>query len=95
MGDGTRDFTTNTEETAAAAGLVIYPNPLEDEFVIDLTETDIRGGQLEIYDMSGRKILEQEIRDLTNISAVDWKPGQYLIKVQSEQEVLLKKVIKP
>lgn len=95
IGDGTRDLTTNTEDIAAASGIVIFPNPLENEFSIDLTQTDIRSGQLEIYDMTGRKILQQEIRERAIISAVDWKPGQYLIKVQSNEDVILKKVIKP
>ena len=95
MGDGTRDLSTNTEEIAAASGLTVYPNPITDEFVIDLSESELRDGLIEIFDMGGQKIMEQTLDSRVTISSETWVPGQYLIRVQSGQEILLKKVIKP
>ena len=94
LGNGTRDLTTNTEETAIASGLLVYPSPFDDGFRIDLTETKYREGHLEIFDMSGQRILQQDIGELTDFSTGDWSPGQYLIKIQSEQQTLLKKILK-
>ena len=95
MGDGTRDLSTNTEEIAKASGLSVYPNPIAQEFIIDLSESELREGTIEIFDMSGQKVLQRELESRTTVSSETWVPGQYLIRVKSGQEILLKKIIKP
>ena len=95
MGDGTRDLSTNTEEIAEASGLTVYPNPIADEFMIDLSESALKEGGIEIFDMGGKRVAQLPMNSRTVVSSESWLPGQYLIRVQSGQEIILKKIIKP
>ena len=72
-------------EEAHANGLkvaVAYPNPGKDVLNI---RTALRTARVEVYDMSGRLIHNQEITDnITSINAGNWSSGAYVWKVVAE-----------
>ncbi len=72
-------------EEAHANGLkvaVAYPNPGKDVLNI---RTALRNARVEVYDMSGRLIHNQEITDnITSINAGNWSSGAYVWKVVAE-----------
>jgi hypothetical protein len=63
-------------------GIIIFPNPVKDNFTIDLSALKYKKYQIEIFDISGVMVLEnRKVDDLRiNISSKDLKPGIYFIK---------------
>ncbi|HLP55658.1 MAG TPA: T9SS type A sorting domain-containing protein [Fluviicola sp.] len=45
----------------SAAGIVLYPNPATDYFTLDIPNID--GMQLTLYDVAGRKVMEQNVQN--------------------------------
>ena len=76
-------------EEAHAHGLklaVAYPNPGGDVMNI---RTGLRNATLQVYDMHGRKVHEQEITDdVTSIDASKWENGTYVWKLGIRNEEL-------
>ena len=61
---------------------VAYPNPGGDVLNI---RTGLRNATLQVYDMQGRKIHQQEITDeVTSIDASKWNSGTYIWKLKTE-----------
>ena len=71
--------------SAHANGLKVagaYPNPGKDVLNI---RTALRNARVEVYDMRGRLIHNQEITDnITSINAGNWSSGAYVWKVVAE-----------
>ncbi len=57
----------NALEDLATNGIVLYPNPATDYFVLDIPQ--IEGMKLTLYDVAGRKVMEQDVQ--TNHEQVD------------------------
>jgi hypothetical protein len=94
--NGTGDFeftspTFNAENTvvatanpqAATIGLRVAPNPAKDGFYLDFDTPQNDGRNLSIYDITGRMILQKVIRGGHWIETSGWKPGLYLVRVDS------------
>ncbi|MBS3777616.1 MAG: T9SS type A sorting domain-containing protein [Bacteroidales bacterium] len=60
--------------------LKVYPNPASSDLYID---THMEQGDLKIFDMQGRKILDKRITDPYSypVNCSDWNSGLYMIKV--------------
>ena len=96
MGDGSRDLSTSTEEEISATGVHIYPNPISDRLVIDLTQSEMIGSYVAVYDMLGQKVFSQEVHDnIIAIPSSEWESGSYIISINSGVKKLVKKIIKP
>ena len=82
-------FDTDNIEEAHAHGLkaaIAYPNPGGDVMNI---RTGLRNATLQVYDMQGRKVYEQEITDdVTSIDASRWNSGTYVWQLKTENEKL-------
>ncbi len=50
------------------------------------------GATVEIYDIAGRKIVEQIFSDKLFLSTADYLPGIYLLKISNGEEVITKKL---
>ena len=78
-------FDTDNIEEAHAHGLhlaVAYPNPGGDVMNI---RTGLRNATLQVYDIQGRTVHEQEITDdITSIDASGWNSGTYIWKLKTE-----------
>lgn len=64
----------------------IYPNPVENELVIDGLDGFIKG-YLRVMDLSGKKVHEQEIRGDGKINTSYWSKGAYLIYIQNDTSI--------
>ena len=61
---------------------VAYPNPGGDVLNI---RTGMRNATLQVYDLQGRIIHQQEVTDeVTNIDASKWNSGTYIWKLKVE-----------
>ncbi len=72
--------------------VVIYPNPNDGNFYIDFGESDLNK-QVNIYNMLGEIIYNENIQtDLVNIS-LDVKPGMYIVEITNGYQVVRKQII--
>jgi hypothetical protein len=74
----------NTESQAASEPAKVFPNPANNQFTLQLYNTDLaeNNALLQILDLSGRTILEQTITQTqTEISTAQLPAGTYLWRV--------------
>lgn len=67
----------------------IYPYPVSDILYFDTTDTTIY--KVVLFDISGRKILEQN--QVNNISVSHLQKGSYILKIFSDKGVHAEKII--
>jgi gluconolactonase len=70
----------------------LYPNPVQKEFRVNLPG---KTGTLEVYDISGKSLIQQEIRE--NNASVDvsgLENGIYFVKVLSDNQVFTGEIVK-
>lgn len=79
-----------TENTANSA-LSIYPNPTSSTFRIANLKTS---STVEILDNSGRLLQTQKVSPSQELSVQNLKPGMYLVRIQTGNDVITKKLIK-
>ena len=70
--------------------ILVIPNPIKDEFIIE----GIEMSTLTIYDNLGRLVLEKKVKGSENININNFKSGIYTIKISSNENTLIKKIIK-
>lgn len=68
--------------------IIIYPNPVKSSFSVKGLNTNF----LEILDSNGRSVFKSKVSNLVDISELS--SGIYIIKVNSEQGVYRKKLVK-
>jgi hypothetical protein len=86
----------NISENNAEAGLRIFPNPASDQVNIDLTGLTTEKVTLEIYDLSGRLLLQQEQMNSANtlkLSVQEFKKGLYLLQLRTAEKVYSQQLI--
>lgn len=97
------DYTINvkaslSQESFSLQNLVIYPNPSQGKFTIELTADASTAVQLSIYDLRGRSLVKQEYDvygkfqkelDLSHLAS-----GIYLLEISDGSRNLTKKIIK-
>ncbi|MFW6259939.1 MAG: fasciclin domain-containing protein, partial [Tangfeifania sp.] len=68
-----------------------YPNPAVDKITV---ESDEIGGTLRLVDISGKLLLEKQIRQYSELVGLnDVKPGVYFLSLQNGSKVVTKKLI--
>ncbi len=77
-------------ENTIASNLKLYPNPAVSNFSI---ETSLVIEKIEIFNLSGQKILEQNLPQ-NNIDIKSIEAGIYLVKIYVGNELIIKKLIK-
>ena len=92
-------FKTNEEvgidEISETDEITIYPNPTTGQLIIESSK-GMNPLVIEIYDVYGRKLLEQR-ENLTVLQSYDltvFPAGLYFVKIQTESGVVVKKVLK-
>jgi len=102
MGEGKTVFShelismVNVSENIADAEIRIFPNPASDQVNIDLTGLATEKVTLEIYDLSGRLLLQQEQMNSANtlkFSVQEFKKGLYLLQVRTAEKVYSQQLI--
>ncbi len=70
----------------------IYPNPAKDAVTVQLPDVD--DAEVAIYDLSGRKILQQQLVEAsTNLSLPTQAPGMYTVVVSTGKRQSMQKLL--
>ena len=72
--------------------LQIFPNPFQEMLHITKNESDI--SKLQVINQQGEIIFEDELVDGKNIQTNTWKPGAYFIRIEKEDAIINRKIIK-
>ena len=84
-------------ESMQTGTLNIYPNPVSDHFVLDLTSLHEKSLTLSITDMSGRNIVNREVSGETEVSfsasSLGLAAGMYRISVHGKSNMMSGKII--
>ena len=71
------DLLTVTELSAEAK---LYPNPTTGQFTVEGANV----AKVEVYNLVGQKVYEQQNNKVVNIDATDWNKGIYLVSIIDE-----------
>lgn len=74
-----------------------YPNPAYQTLNIELTEMLTAPAQLELHDISGKLLHQEQIQSGTQQKKLDmsaWQSGMYLLRIITEEGTLNRKIIK-
>ncbi len=75
-------------------GYVIYPNPANNYIAISATSAAAGKTVIELYDATGRKLLEQTmLASSESINTTQYPQGTYLLKLLQDGTVVTKKVV--
>jgi len=75
--------------------LSLYPNPVQDNLIIELKDNDIDSMEITIFDVSGKFISSH--KQLSNHSELDLtylKSGTYLIEITTKKGLVTKRIVK-
>ncbi|OQX77468.1 MAG: hypothetical protein B6D64_08210 [Bacteroidetes bacterium 4484_276] len=84
--------TSNTGIKENEISVLVFPNPFVDRFTIRFHKPE--NAVLEIFSAEGQLIFVKEITGKADVGFSDHTPGIYLIKIQYDDEVFLKRVVK-
>ncbi len=81
----TRDMTSSIGGAFADLALAVYPNPAVEVLSFDWPQSE--QGQLKVFDLQGRQMVEQVLQNGSNrITVNDWPTGTYVLWIQVEGE---------
>ena len=81
----------------AHAEIKLFPNPASDRLVLNLSNSSVTKGQIEIFDILGKKVSSLNNVDFMTSTTIDISnltKGEYLIKVNTYEEIISQKFIK-
>ena len=81
------------EEYSERSRINIYPNPAHTTFTISLDGLNIENGKLNIYDVTGREVYSDILRNTKYEIQSTFSAGVYLVKVQAGDRVVTEKVV--
>ena len=82
-------FSSGVEHVRTSSDIIVYPNPVADKVYVS------QGRTATVYNMLGAKVYEQTSQEGTLVIDMDsFSSGTYIFKVQTENGVITKKVIK-
>ncbi len=94
----TRSATAPSEffqEEISEQSVKIYPNPTKGNLVVELSGSEIKKGSVSIFNMSGRKIIQQQISNSrVTLDLSNYPAGVYLLKIYVDENSTTWKVIK-
>lgn len=83
-----RELGTAIIEVAPKQYFAIYPNPVNDSFVLELMASSAHITNVDVVDISGRIIMSKEVGALSpsqiNINTANWPAGTYIVSVTAE-----------
>ncbi|UZR99155.1 PKD domain-containing protein [Chondrinema litorale] len=89
------DLVTEDNQSALSDDLVLYPNPTSGYLSISLQQEADQSANLKLLDSTGKEIFQKsytsDINDILDISS--YPKGYYILKIQSQNKILNKKII--
>jgi len=83
------------EITVQSKLLSIYPNPFNDRIFIEFKSQDLINGSIEINDLAGKRIKTIDIKFVkTEINTHDLNNGLYMLKIITDKEIIIYKIVK-
>jgi len=83
--------TTNIENIVSEK-MSIYPNPAKDKIFVNGSK--IENSNMKIYNSQGQLVLETLLNDIRSIDISELSAGFYTIKIQNDNEIITRKLIK-
>jgi parallel beta-helix repeat protein len=84
------DAESNVEISPVVDTFVIYPNPTTGQFTVEGANV----AKVEVYNLVGQKVCEQQGSKVVNIDATNWHKGIYLVNIIEENgAVVTKKLV--
>ena len=85
---------TGIEEASASNNVEFFPNPADESVRINVS-TENTGAQLnvEIFDLRGQRISESYVNNGQSIDIQDLKAGMYLVRINTGEQVMTKRLI--
>ena len=92
-------FTVNTEETNLDHEIVVFPNPNDGVFDIELSGFVGNEAELQIFDLMGREVFKEKMNAHSNFASskvelLNVPAGHYLIKVVTARGVYTNEFVK-
>ncbi|MEO8762162.1 MAG: T9SS type A sorting domain-containing protein [Bacteroidia bacterium] len=84
--------TSAIQNYTATNQLRLYPNPTKNKFTVEFSSTD-KQQQLQLFDISGKLILQQNISGTTTIDATNLENGIYLVQLKNRTSIGIQKII--
>ncbi|MGB3073870.1 MAG: glycoside hydrolase family 9 protein, partial [Chitinophagales bacterium] len=95
LGGTCNAFSGKEEVSLQKISLLLYPNPAGDIITIDADDYNDESVKISIYSMDGRIVLEENNARLPlQLSVHSLLPGNYILKMQSDQQMLTGKFSK-
>ena len=66
---------------------IIYPNPTNDRFTVEGANV----AKVEVYNLVGQKVCEQQGSKVVNIDATNWHKGIYLVNIIEQNDAVVTK----
>lgn len=87
------------KEEALGTEVLVYPNPFNNELMIDLSayteDGNLTSVAIEVIDATGNSIYKgTALSELTTVSTTDWAQGMYVVKIKHNNTLINKKVVK-
>ena len=86
------DCTVGIDKITEDMQVSIYPNPSQGIFEVKSEKYKIQS--IEVFNVLGEKIYNEEIKDITATINLQAPPGVYFMQVQTEKGMLRKKLVK-
>ena len=93
--DGQREFVVGINDellsvTELTAEAKLYPNPTTGQFTVEGANV----AKVEVYNLVGQKVCEQQGSKVVNINTAEWHKGIYLVNIVEENgAVVTKKLV--
>lgn len=73
----------------------IFPNPTSEELVIELIDFSDPSSKISIQTISGRTVLQEELNSsLSNINVSNLPVGMYIVRIEQEGGIAIRKILK-
>jgi hypothetical protein len=82
---------TNVSEQSVSQSIAMYPNPARDMFFIE-AKSNLQ--EVQLLNISGQLVSNQTVSgNKTEINISDFKPGIYLVRLMSQDQVITRKLV--
>lgn len=80
-------------DTKEQFSIEVFPNPASSEVVVNLNTSETSTATLNVFEVSGRLVMEKEIQNQATLNISELSPGIYYIKVWSQNNSAIKKLV--
>ncbi|NND31776.1 MAG: T9SS type A sorting domain-containing protein [Saprospiraceae bacterium] len=88
--------TASTDVTLKRPEVFVFPNPVEDQLIIQFSPPEIDSYRISIFDQWGRLVFKQDRKDLAPLmfDIHDYDSGVYFLVIHTKSNMMTKKILK-